>query len=60
MDIKDSHVFIVKGMDVCRVMFFRLVKHLDDDSVKVSDLGHGLVKLESAKIHKNRRRYDGC
>jgi hypothetical protein len=47
-------------MDVCGVMFFRLVKHLDDDSVKVSDLGHGLVKLESAKIHKNRRRCGGC
>jgi hypothetical protein len=59
MDIKDSHILIVYGMDVCGVMFFRLVKHLDDDSVKVSDLGHGLVKLEGAKVHKIRRRCDG-
>ena len=42
-NIEKSNIFIVYGMDVSGVMFFRFVEHLDNNTVKVSDFGHGLI-----------------
>ena len=51
MNVEKSNIFIIYGMYVSRVMLFRLVEHLDNNTVKMSDFGHSLIILENAKVH---------
>ena len=53
MDVKDSYIFIIDGMDVSGFMFLRFEEHLDDNPVKPANFRH--FSFFSAKVNNKNQ-----
>lgn len=53
MDVKDSYILIVNGMNMGGLVFFGFEEHFDDDSVKSTNLWHTVYRPLHIRCRNN-------